>query len=56
MAPPAPSGTSRCTPSWHRRGRLLLDELVTAVYAVEDFEKARAEAESGRVARAVLTF
>ncbi|MFJ4322133.1 alcohol dehydrogenase catalytic domain-containing protein [Streptomyces tricolor] len=40
----------------YRRGRLLLDELVTAVYAVEDFEKARAEAESGRVARAVLTF
>jgi S-(hydroxymethyl)glutathione dehydrogenase/alcohol dehydrogenase len=40
----------------YRRGRLLLDELVTAVYPVEDFEKARADAESGRVARAVLTF
>ncbi|MFF5534158.1 alcohol dehydrogenase catalytic domain-containing protein [Streptomyces cinerochromogenes] len=40
----------------YRRGRLLLDELVTAVFPVEDFEKARAEAEAGRVARAVLTF
>ncbi|MEU8973876.1 Zn-dependent alcohol dehydrogenase [Streptomyces monashensis] len=40
----------------YRQGRLLLDELVTAVYPVEDFEKARADAESGRVARAVLTF
>ncbi|QTD99190.1 Zn-dependent alcohol dehydrogenase [Streptomyces cyanogenus] len=40
----------------YRQGRLLLDELVTAVHPVEDFEKARAEAEAGRVARAVLTF
>ncbi|QHC30002.1 MULTISPECIES: alcohol dehydrogenase catalytic domain-containing protein [unclassified Streptomyces] len=40
----------------YRRGRLLLDELVSAVYPVEDFEKARADAEAGRVARAVLTF
>ncbi|KOV66243.1 Zn-dependent alcohol dehydrogenase [Streptomyces sp. MMG1121] len=40
----------------YRQGRLLLDELVTAVYPVEDFEKARADAEAGRVARAVLTF
>ncbi|MFY4719085.1 Zn-dependent alcohol dehydrogenase [Streptomyces sp. LaBMicrA B280] len=40
----------------YRQGRLLLDELVSAVYPVEDFEKARADAESGRVARAVLTF
>ncbi|MEU5532887.1 Zn-dependent alcohol dehydrogenase [Streptomyces sp. NPDC020362] len=40
----------------YRQGRLLLDELVTAAYPVEDFEKARAEAEAGRVARAVLTF
>ncbi|MFI9806456.1 Zn-dependent alcohol dehydrogenase [Streptomyces sp. NPDC052301] len=40
----------------YRRGRLLLDELVTAVHPVEDFDKARAEAEAGRVARAVLTF
>ncbi|MEV5145434.1 Zn-dependent alcohol dehydrogenase [Streptomyces sp. NPDC052727] len=40
----------------YRRGRLMLDELVTEVYPVEDFEKARAEAEAGRVARAVLTF
>jgi Zn-dependent alcohol dehydrogenase len=40
----------------YRQGRLLLDELVTAVYPVEDFDKARADAEAGRVARAVLTF
>ncbi|MET8942330.1 Zn-dependent alcohol dehydrogenase [Streptomyces sp. NPDC004542] len=40
----------------YRRGELLLDELVTATYPVEDFEKARADAEAGRVARAVLTF
>ncbi|GHE00344.1 Zn-dependent alcohol dehydrogenase [Streptomyces alanosinicus] len=40
----------------YRQGRLLLDELVTEVYPVEDFEKARADAEAGRVARAVLTF
>ncbi|MFI5689186.1 Zn-dependent alcohol dehydrogenase [Streptomyces sp. NPDC051636] len=40
----------------YRQGRLLLDELVTATYPVEDFEKARADAEAGRVARAVLTF
>ncbi|MFF4711304.1 alcohol dehydrogenase catalytic domain-containing protein [Streptomyces eurythermus] len=40
----------------YRQGRLLLDELVTAVYPVEDFAKARADAQEGRVARAVLTF
>ncbi|MFF7975242.1 alcohol dehydrogenase catalytic domain-containing protein [Streptomyces sp. NPDC007905] len=40
----------------YRQGRLLLDELVTAAYPVEDFEKARADTEAGRVARAVLTF
>ncbi|MEV5874253.1 Zn-dependent alcohol dehydrogenase [Streptomyces sp. NPDC052101] len=40
----------------YRQGRLLLDELVTEVYPVEDFGKARADAEAGRVARAVLTF
>ncbi|MDX2694253.1 Zn-dependent alcohol dehydrogenase [Streptomyces ipomoeae] len=40
----------------YREGRLLLDELVTATYPVEDFAKARADAEAGRVARAVLTF
>ncbi|AOR33699.1 Zn-dependent alcohol dehydrogenase [Streptomyces fodineus] len=40
----------------YRQRRLLLDELVTAVYPVEDFDKARADAEAGRVARAVLTF
>jgi S-(hydroxymethyl)glutathione dehydrogenase/alcohol dehydrogenase len=40
----------------YRRGRLLLDDLVTRTYPVEDFEKAAADAEAGRVARAVLTF
>ncbi|MEV1062304.1 Zn-dependent alcohol dehydrogenase [Streptomyces sp. NPDC050263] len=40
----------------YREGRLLLDELVTQVYPVEDFEKAAADAEAGRVARGVLTF
>ncbi|MFF1544053.1 Zn-dependent alcohol dehydrogenase [Streptomyces sp. NPDC058291] len=40
----------------YREGRLLLDELVTQTYPVEDFEKAAADAEAGRVARAVLTF
>ncbi|QDQ12153.1 Zn-dependent alcohol dehydrogenase [Streptomyces spectabilis] len=37
-------------------GRLLLDELVTRTYAVEDFPRAREDAEAGRVARAVLVF
>ncbi|MFC5800787.1 zinc-binding dehydrogenase, partial [Streptomyces formicae] len=37
-------------------GRLLLDELVTEVYPVEDFAKAADDAEQGRVARGVLTF
>ncbi|MCC3770579.1 alcohol dehydrogenase catalytic domain-containing protein [Streptomyces sp. UNOC14_S4] len=37
-------------------GRLLLDELVTAVHPVEDFDKAAADTLHGRVARAVLTF
>ncbi|MFD4571875.1 Zn-dependent alcohol dehydrogenase [Streptomyces sp. NPDC058417] len=40
----------------YRAGRLLLDELVTRTYPVEDFAKAVADAEAGRVARAVLTF
>ncbi|WP_405615335.1 Zn-dependent alcohol dehydrogenase [Streptomyces sp. NBC_00076] len=40
----------------YREGRLLLDELVTRTYPVEDFEKAVADAEAGRVARGVLTF
>lgn len=39
-----------------RQGRLLLDELVTARYPVEEFDRARSDAEAGRVARAVLTF
>ncbi|MFF5305305.1 Zn-dependent alcohol dehydrogenase [Streptomyces sp. NPDC013161] len=40
----------------YREGRLLLDELVTETYPVEDFEKAAEDAEAGRVARGVLTF
>ncbi|MET7478668.1 Zn-dependent alcohol dehydrogenase [Streptomyces sp. NPDC005648] len=40
----------------YRQGRLLLDELVTTTYPVEDFEKAVGDAEAGRVARGVLTF
>ncbi|EMF51056.1 alcohol dehydrogenase [Streptomyces bottropensis ATCC 25435] len=40
----------------YREGRLLLDELVTATYPVEDFAKAAQDAGEGRVARAVLTF
>ncbi|MEU3791949.1 Zn-dependent alcohol dehydrogenase [Streptomyces fructofermentans] len=40
----------------YREGRLLLDELVTQTYPVEDFEKAAADAHAGRVARAVLLF
>ncbi|MCI3272303.1 Zn-dependent alcohol dehydrogenase [Streptomyces cylindrosporus] len=40
----------------YRQGRLLLDELVTETYPVEDFEKAVGDAEAGRVARGVLTF
>ncbi|MEU1850431.1 Zn-dependent alcohol dehydrogenase [Streptomyces sp. NPDC019990] len=40
----------------YREGRLLLDELVTRTYPVEDFEEAARDAEAGRVARGVLTF
>ncbi|AWK09713.1 Zn-dependent alcohol dehydrogenase [Streptomyces spongiicola] len=40
----------------YEEGRLLLDELVTRTYPVEDFAKAADDAEHGRVARAVLTF
>ncbi|APE23225.1 MULTISPECIES: Zn-dependent alcohol dehydrogenase [Streptomyces] len=40
----------------YRSGALLLDELVTTTYGVEDFEKAAADAKSGKVARGVLTF
>ncbi|MEV6313682.1 zinc-binding dehydrogenase [Streptomyces sp. NPDC051776] len=40
----------------YRAGRLLLDELVTATYPVEDFAKAADDAYHGRVARGVLTF
>ncbi|WP_447039088.1 Zn-dependent alcohol dehydrogenase [Streptomyces sp. DSM 118878] len=42
--------------SLYREGRLLLDELVTSTYPVEDFAKAAQDAAAGRVARAVLTF
>ncbi|WP_030569423.1 Zn-dependent alcohol dehydrogenase [Streptomyces aureocirculatus] len=37
-------------------GRLLLDELVTRTYPVEEFAAARADTEAGKVARAVLVF
>ncbi|MFG3347043.1 Zn-dependent alcohol dehydrogenase [Streptomyces sp. NPDC048018] len=37
-------------------GRLLLDELVTTTYPVEDFARAVADMEQGKVARGVLTF
>jgi Zn-dependent alcohol dehydrogenase len=40
----------------YRDGRLLLDELVSRTYPVEDFAKAVDDAEHGRVARAVLVF
>ncbi|UQI43161.1 Zn-dependent alcohol dehydrogenase [Streptomyces sp. HU2014] len=40
----------------YREGRLLLDELVTRTYPVEDFAKAAEDVHHGRVARAVLTF
>ncbi|MFF3943753.1 Zn-dependent alcohol dehydrogenase [Streptomyces sp. NPDC001902] len=40
----------------YRQGRLLLDELVTRTYPVEDFAKAAEDARGGRVARGVLTF
>lgn len=40
----------------YREGRLLLDELVTRTYPVEDFAKAADDAHHGRVARGVLTF
>ncbi|MGW1890016.1 Zn-dependent alcohol dehydrogenase [Streptomyces sp. NPDC002004] len=40
----------------YRQGRLLLDELVTETYPVEDFTKAADDALAGRVARGVLTF
>lgn len=40
----------------YREGRLLLDELVTATYPVEDFAAAADDAYHGRVARGVLVF
>ncbi|MFA3839256.1 Zn-dependent alcohol dehydrogenase [Streptomyces aureus] len=40
----------------YRQGRLLLDELVTETYPVEDFAKAAEDARQGRVARGVLVF
>ncbi|MFE7622627.1 Zn-dependent alcohol dehydrogenase [Streptomyces sp. NPDC057509] len=40
----------------YREGRLLLDELVTATYPVEDFAAAADDAHHGRVARGVLVF
>ncbi|MEV6400891.1 Zn-dependent alcohol dehydrogenase [Streptomyces sp. NPDC051907] len=40
----------------YRQGLLLLDELITETYPVEDFAKAAEDAGEGRVARAVLMF
>ncbi|MER7108442.1 Zn-dependent alcohol dehydrogenase [Streptomyces sp. NPDC000229] len=40
----------------YREGRLLLDELVTQTYPVEDFAKAADDAHHGRAARGVLVF
>lgn len=40
----------------YRAGSLLLDELVTETYPVEDFAKAVEDTRQGRVARGVLTF
>lgn len=40
----------------YRSGRLLLDELVTAVYPVDEFERAADDTHHARVARAVLSF
>ncbi|MDI3422089.1 Zn-dependent alcohol dehydrogenase [Streptomyces luteolus] len=38
------------------KGRLLLDELVSATYPVEEFDRAVADLEGGKVARGVVTF
>jgi S-(hydroxymethyl)glutathione dehydrogenase/alcohol dehydrogenase len=40
----------------YRQGRLMLDELVTRTYPVEDFREAAEATHQGDVARAVLTF
>ncbi|WP_327355378.1 Zn-dependent alcohol dehydrogenase [Streptomyces sp. NBC_01304] len=40
----------------YRQGRLLLDELVTQTYPVEEFAKAAEDLHGGKVARGVLTF
>ncbi len=40
----------------YRQRRLMLDELVTRTYPVEDFTEAADDAQNGRVARGVLTF
>jgi Zn-dependent alcohol dehydrogenase len=40
----------------YRQRRLMLDELVTKTYPIEDFAKAVDDARQGRVARGVLTF
>ena len=40
----------------YQSGQLLLDELVTTVYPVDDFERAADDTHHARVARAVLTF
>ncbi|MFF4734800.1 alcohol dehydrogenase catalytic domain-containing protein [Streptomyces sp. NPDC001262] len=41
---------------WYGEGRFLLDELVSAVYPVEEFGKAAEDVRRGAVTRAVLSF
>ena len=41
---------------WYRGGRLMLDELVSETFPLEDFASALAALHEGRVARGVLTF
>ena len=38
----------------YRSGRLLLDELVSATYSLEDVERAMGDLEDGKLARGVL--
>ncbi|MCU1460547.1 MAG: S-(hydroxymethyl)mycothiol dehydrogenase [Acidimicrobiales bacterium] len=40
----------------YRRGQLMLDELVSATYPIEDFDKALADLHDGKLARGVLAF
>ena len=46
----------RRRPGHYRAGRLLLDELVTRTYPLEEFERAFEDLRGGQLARGVLTF